>query len=532
MEYAKETMVRILIVDDEKAHRKGLMNLLQELYPQSILLEAADGTDALAVMEYIDCDIMIADIQMVNMDGLTLLKKAKERKPEIEVVILSGYGQFEYAREAIRQKAADYLMKPVDKKEMEQVLTKIMEKLQASREKLIRKQQVEDSLTRTMPVYVEHLMNLLIQKEEFPLKQQLEALFPLKQPGYFFLCCLEEKREGYGEDERQKMKYMMKKCLDPHSSYSFFWEMRPEVLAACVIADFMPDIPYFETIQHCMEKEYGRKCAIYLGRHVENLDQGAVTSFQQAEHLWQYHFYLTEGVISLKQAQFQTEKLKGEPEFDLPAITKRLKNKETAAIYELVEAALEESIRYHYPAPVLLKQKTAFLLFQIIRTCELMVSEDFKGTMNQLVDELLKVDTFSRLKIKIKQFLFRLDGEMKRYQEQADITGRDMLFHCKEFLDNHYMEEISLEQIAEKYYFNPSYFSSLFKNTFDMTFSEYLIRLRMGKAKQFLLETGDKVKEVSAKVGYRDANYFVRSFKKYYGVTPEEFRRQAIRQED
>lgn len=83
MEYAKETMIRILIVDDEKAHRKGLMNLLQELYPQSILLEAADGTDALAVMEYIDCDIMIADIQMVNMDGLTLLKKAKEKSRKL-----------------------------------------------------------------------------------------------------------------------------------------------------------------------------------------------------------------------------------------------------------------------------------------------------------------------------------------------------------------------------------------------------------------------------------------------------------------
>lgn len=532
MKATNEKMYRILIVDDEKAHRKGLINLLQDIYPQSIFLEAADGIDALAVMEYIDCDIMIADIQMMNMDGLTLLKRAKERKEDIEVIILSGHGQFEYAREAIKNKAADYLMKPVDKGELEESLNKIMEKLESSRESKIQKQKVENKLTETMPVYVEHLMNLLIRTEDFSLKQQLESLFPLNQSGYFFLCNIDEKREGFGEEDRQKMKYIVKKCMDPYSSYSFFWEMYPEVLVVCVIAEFIPNISYFETVRYCMEKENGGKCSLYLGKHVKNLNHEAVESFRQAEYLWQFHFYKMEGVICLNNIQYQAEKNYRGPEFDIAIITRQLKNKEIMKVYELIEAELDESIQNQFLNPVLVKQRTAFLLFQIIRTCELMVSEEFKKKTNQMVNELLKADSFSGLKMKVKQFFIRLEQEVRSYQEQDDSSGKNMLLHCREYLENHYMEEISLEQIAEKYYFNPSYFSSIFKNMFDLTFSEYLIELRMGKARQLLLETGNKVKEISTMVGYRDANYFVRSFKKYYGMTPEEYRRQMVRQEE
>ncbi len=524
----RENVYRILIVDDEKNHRKGLMNLLQELYPQSILLEAADGTDALEVMEYIDCDIMVADIQMTNMDGLKLLKKAKEKKPDIEVIILSGHGQFEYAREAIRYGAADYLMKPVDKKEIEEVLNKLMEKLESFKKSIMKKRQVEDELTQTIPVYVEHMMNLLIQEEEFSLKPQIAALFPLMQPGYFFLCHLRALEGGLNEEKRQEIQYVMKKCLDPYSSYAFFWEKNLSVLAVCVIADFIPNMQYFENIKYCMEKENRGICSIYIGKHVENLYTMALQSFAQAEFLWQYHFYRPDGVISYEKIQDKIDK-EAELEFDTAAILKLIRNEDVNNAYLKIERVLEESVKNQYPAPVYMKQKTAFLLFQIVRSCELFISGEYKREMNHKVDELLKADTFFELKIKMKQFLMQLGKEMSSYKSRPENSGKDMLVRCKEYLDSHYMDEIGLDQVAEKYYFNPSYFSTLFKSTFDKTFSEYLIELRMDKAKQLLLESGKKVKEIAMEVGYRDANYFVRSFKKYYGITPEECRKQKCR---
>lgn len=98
---------------------------------------------------------------------------------------------------------------------------------------------------------------------------------------------------------------------------------------------------------------------------------------------------------------------------------------------------------------------------------------------------------------------------------------------CKEYLNSFYMEELSLEIVARKFHFNPSYFSTLFKQSFGESFSEYLSSVRMEKAVHLLLESDCKVKEIAGMVGYKDSNYFIRSFKKRYGITPDDFRKRG-----
>ena len=117
----------------------------------------------------------------------------------------------------------------------------------------------------------------------------------------------------------------------------------------------------------------------------------------------------------------------------------------------------------------------------------------------------------------------------KNINFQKEIKGVDVLEHCRDYLDKHYMEEITLDMIAEKYYFNASYFSTIFKNYFGKSFSNYLIEIRMKKAKELLVSSDEKIKEITNKVGYNDANYFIRAFKKYYGYTPEEYRRMKAK---
>lgn len=128
-------MYKLLIVDDEADHRKGLMNLLAAMRPEDMLLEADDGVTDLEVIELVDCDVIITDIRMTNMNGLELLKAAKAQNPDVEVIILSGYGQFDYAREALKYQAADYIMKPVDSDEIRTVLNKVTERISEQSEK-------------------------------------------------------------------------------------------------------------------------------------------------------------------------------------------------------------------------------------------------------------------------------------------------------------------------------------------------------------------------------------------------------------
>ncbi len=117
-------MFKILIVDDEKKHRSGLSRLLYRLYPDDMLVEAESAEQALEVMGILECDIVVTDIRMDGMDGVELLKKIKERFPETAVIILSGYGEFQYAKDALKYGASDYLLKPVDIEEVKKAWKK------------------------------------------------------------------------------------------------------------------------------------------------------------------------------------------------------------------------------------------------------------------------------------------------------------------------------------------------------------------------------------------------------------------------
>ena len=113
------------------------------------------------------------------------------------------------------------------------------------------------------------------------------------------------------------------------------------------------------------------------------------------------------------------------------------------------------------------------------------------------------------------------------FREIADSQETDPLDKSRKYIEEHYRDEISLERIATLYHFNASYFSTLFKQRFGISFSEYLSDIRMEKAEDLLKTSSDKVREIALEVGYKDPNYFNRAFKKRHNMTPEEFRKRV-----
>lgn len=116
-------------------------------------------------------------------------------------------------------------------------------------------------------------------------------------------------------------------------------------------------------------------------------------------------------------------------------------------------------------------------------------------------------------------------------EERKNTKNNDIIITCMKYIDEHYMEELSLDSISERYYFNPSYFSSIFKNYTGVNVSDYLMNVRLKKAKELLREPIIRVYEVAIQVGYKDAKYFNRIFKKKLGMTPEEYRRNLYKKE-
>lgn len=514
-------MYKVLIVDDEKKHRAGLMKLLYTMYPEDIFLEAGNGKEALEIMHLVECDLIITDIRMPKMDGLQFLAELRKLGQETVVVILSGYSEFEYAKEAMRFEASDYLLKPVDPLEVRKCLDKLRLNLSKKKEEKKTKESMKSFLTETEPVYMQYLMQQLVTKQHFPKKEKILELFPLEQKGYLLLCDIRVNDQAkLEEDQVKELRLAIKKFLDPASSYSFPM-MQQGVFAVVVLEECIRHD--FSKLKGQLEKVIpGIKIVFFAGGMHENMYRDAAAAYEEAVLLWNYRFYE-------RDILYEYGKMKGQiggiveknPDFT-GFITERLKENDTLGAFQKMKQYIDTVTQKCMPEPGSLKRTVMFAVFQIVQNLNLMMSMEMKKEVDNSLMKLYQAENLSSLMKLVYQYFIEL---CKDINFQKEVKGLDILKHCIEYMEEHYMDEISLDYMAEKYYFNPSYFSTIFSNYFGKSFTNYLIEIRMKKAKEFLMQSDDKIKQIAAKTGYRDANYFIRAFRKYYGYTPEEFRK-------
>lgn len=260
----------------------------------------------------------------------------------------------------------------------------------------------------------------------------------------------------------------------------------------------------------------------YVSDMQDNLYQDAKIAYGQAYKAYQYRFYDLGSYILYQDICEKFDFRWNYQPQEEEAVMEALKNNDALGAYKILTKQIKENMSKGLLESVILKRNVMFLAFRIVHGFEMMLSTDFKKNTDEYMTRIYGAGTMEELQKFLFQFLMELGKDMNF---QKELTGVDVLKHCKEYVNGHYMEEINLESMAEKYYFNPSYFSTLFRNEYGVNFSEYLIRTRMINAKEFLISNKYKIKEIAAMVGYRDANYFIRAYKKYYGYTPDEYRK-------
>ncbi len=512
-------MFKILIVDDEKTHRKGLIKLLYTLYPEDMFLEADSGEQALETLELLDCDIVITDIRMPGMNGLELLQLIRKSSEDTAVIFLSGYEEFSYAKEAIKYGAKDYLLKPVEVAEVKKCLDQVRSEISFQREKNASHESMKSHLKETEIVYMEYLMQQFVRNTAFEKKERIRDIFPIEQPGYFFLCDIKLQSEGSLNIPEFRM--TIKSCLAA-SSYSFPGEQK-NLYTVLVLDQSKGSRSFFNHISSLLHKRLpGCSFAFYISGWHENMYEEGPAAYQEAVKLWKYRFY---ELGNFCDWDLLKEKLDGDPgNFSVLSekAAEYIKQNHILSAFQLIKEAVSNASQTLLPPPERLLRSVMLLLFQVVKELDPMLSSELKSTVDETLNRLYHSETLSVLLRSVYSFLLSL-GKDANFQKE--VKGVHVMEHCCEYLQKHYMEEITLETVAEKYYFNPSYFSTLFKNYSGTSFSSYLTELRMKKAKELLASTDDKVKEIAVKAGYRDPNYFIRAFKKFYGYTPDEYRR-------
>lgn len=517
-------MFKILVIDDEKLHRIGLMKAIAALYPEDIILEAENGEKALEIMGLMKCDILITDIRMPGIDGIQLAKQIRKEYPESAVVILSGYGEFEYAKEAIKYGVLEYLLKPVDIEEMRECLDKVRMEISRGRDAKKDHEQMRTQLRETEPIFVEYLMRSFVRGDNPENKERVREIFPLEHSGYLFLCQIEQEDDGFWD--RQEFRLTIKQYIRNASSYSFPAE---ENLYAVLVMDAEKgNQHFFEGMKEALKKSLpGLRFSFYISGCKNNLCEKAEEAYREAMMVWKYRFY---ELGDFYDYDCMKDHMEGEITSDFGAadlLEENIRKNNTVLAYTLIKEYVEKICVTRLPDPEILCRTIMLLLFQTVKTLEPVIGENIRQKADGMLEKINRAGTKRELLRLVSKLLEEL-GNNTYFQKE--VRGTELLEHCREYLETHYMDEVTLETTAQKYYFTASYFSTIFKNYFGKSFSVYLMELRMEEARKFLADGKYKVKDVAAKVGYRDANYFIRAYKKFFGITPEEYRKRKAQE--
>lgn len=539
-------MIKVFLVEDEILIRNGIkVSIEWEKEGYQFAGEASDGELALPMILKEKPDILITDIRMPFMDGLELSKLVKKELPDIKIIILSGYDEFEYAKEAIKIGVTEYLLKPVSSSKLLDTLKEISTKILLEKEDKALKTQYlqemrENEELKKMKFFSDLVsgnmsvadaidrgkafqMNLSAQVYEIIL---FKIQYPITQTG----------SSNFSVDIYETIENTVSKmdCI-----YSF--QRGADGWAFLLTADETDEMEqreqHFvetleETVKNIPEIEYYGGIGASVSR-LRELNQ----SFRDADKAFSSRFTHTMNqIISSKNLRMSVL----EEDFDCNSfveleqthhvIEKFLNNGTLEEVNSFVDACFREIPEEHFRSIMMRQYVIMNIYVAVMSFCEKLYadsSSQIDGKTREENDEDMKRAITTAESIDdIKTYIVHLLEQALETRNAA--SGRrysDIIETAKSQIEQTYMSgNISLNSVAASVGMSPSYFSSIFSREMGKTFVEYLTEIRMEKAKELLVCSAMKTSEIGYEIGYKDPHYFSYIFKKTIGCSPKEYR--------
>jgi two-component system response regulator YesN len=520
--------MEFLIVDDEAKHRKGMANLLQKLYPVANVQIAKDGEEALNIVRSDRPDVILTDIRMPKLDGLTFLKILTEEMIPSKVVMLSAYNLFEYAQQALRYGAFDYLLKPVDTDKVKDVLSRIEAHLIAEE---MQRKKVNELRQRLDVASTAYLQNLIISwltgRINLEERHELESLGIANGEGVIvyseisYLSNVEQAVEGSILKEIEStLSNLGKAQIFPLPS------LRRGKSRAVTIVSLDGTVPAVQQeIRGKLSKLQTRSQSSIrithgIGPTCDSLLEEAVASYQLAEQAWVYTFYeFREGVVISDEISPTNQQL----QLDGEQLVQKLQKYSIHDAIVMCRQAFENIASCGNVHPDHIKQYAALTIMKMKSRLRNIIDQSSASMLTEAANtQVVLCNTYAELMSLIERCLHQVyDALNQDKQKKTEVVIGKFL----EWIQERYMEDITLEMAGMYCSFNPSYLSTLIKNQTGLSFSDHLLQVRMSRARDLLSEHHLKVYEIAERCGYRDTKYFCRMFKKQHAVSPESYRR-------
>lgn len=504
-----EYMNTVLIVDDEVIERKYIRSLLEggDRKHVTVIGECNNGAAAVETALKMKPDIIFMDIQMPLKDGLEASKEIKQTLPNVQIVILSAFNYFDYAKKAIKVGVHDYLLKPYSDESFQATLDKVL--------KAVKENETKEEHIHVLKTQVKQY-NKMMEKEiiinlannESTLKHNIEEYMMNNQLAQMEMDCIVIKVDSQvalDEIAVNCIKLMTK--MDHVIGYMYLND-----IILLVFGTLGEELykNFTQKVSKYLQTNYKSECIVSIGNHICHIEQipdSYLLAIQRISKNNPDNVPKDKVNVILHEIEEQifTSLLTG---------NKQKAKEQALSFLRMIQEKENSNLDY-------LKSYVVHVYIVLLRKVHDMFGDNV--SVKEVGEINADMQTMGTLKEVDRYFQARILEISETVYNQKQSQNDKVVKLAKEYLDQHYKENISLMEVAEEYNISHFHLSKMFKKILGINYKDYLVQVRMEKAKELIRKERKTISEISQEVGYMDPNYFSKVFKKYTGMSPSEY---------
>jgi two-component system response regulator YesN len=534
-------LYKLLVADDEQIVLDSIRYIVEKDFRDIMTIEtSSSGLDAIEKAEIQKPDIIFMDIKMPGINGIDAIKEIKHTYNNAIFIIITAYEQFDFAKEAVNLGVLEYLLKPVNRSKIVEILHKAIRLIEEDRRKRKKELELKEKMQSIMPV-LEHgfIYSILLYKDfNDELGQYRKILDITENSGYIMTV-------EFGQEESPgNLGNKIGSSVLSQSFYPYFKDVLKErckcIIGPVILNRIVVYIPVFnaedeypQRIEAVSIAEYLFKklsCRVdadfYIGigrlcRGVENLAGSYEDSLKAIRYAG------GKGIMHIKDIPAGSLHNSEYPAIKEKLVIEKASTGEIRSCIQTFNHVFEWYAAEYGRAVKPVKERLVELMVTLHRLAwDYGVEEGELLRRQDYLSEMLSINELSSLKVWCIRRIEHISSGISRLRKKRLST---IIANAVRFIDANFIRDLTLEDVSREVKISPYYFSKLFKEETGENFIDYLTTVRVNKAKEFLEQGLHSVKEICYNVGYSDPNYFSRLFKKVVGLTPTEYKEKIAK---
>lgn len=501
-------MKKVMLAEDEDWILQGLCNIIDwEELGLCVVHTAHDGAEARELFEKEAVDIVVTDVNMPKMDGLSMLADIRKKDKRVRAIILTGYDEFEYARTAIRLDVENYILKPIDEEKLQEALIQAMNKL--------------EELDREKFAYADEkneLMQFLSGKVTKENWEGLKGVFTLAKKGSLGAAVMKLDLDSMEEPSLTDVIRLIQE--ETEEGIEVFPIENDLLLCIFVCAGEDVDVNREQILflQERLEQIYGILTFVSISAPFYKVEE-IPAHYKNAVKLQKYR--MIDGYGNLVDNERIRERSTHDISVDNTLLSRLILKKDKKGAINYLEDLFINNIKADITADVLYQTavKIAMLLVDIKKEYKLTGNEGLLD-LSDIIDGIYHARDLATLKTVFVGEIIGIIDYLHTSDSQYTPVVKQLLIE----VEKNYRADMNLKTLAYKYHMNTSYLGQIFQKEVGCSFSQYLSNRKNSRAKELILTTNMKINDIAKEVGYPDTSYFYRKFKQTYGVSPASLR--------